>query len=181
MVYLEESVDRTKLKELLQYSKRLYRFEQRVVNIRDSIEEVLDQDEDLAGMYLTKKMEGNPQPTESHEEIELLLEAYLKQVEEIANQVESISSQLKTTEDVVNIILDSQRNSLMLLEIRLTVLAVALGVGTFITSLFGMNLFSGFEEHPVAFYSITLVTITLALTLAGFGFLKVYKMSKRLN
>ncbi|PVU94786.1 hypothetical protein BB561_002252 [Smittium simulii] len=181
MAYLEESIDRTKLKELLQYSKRLSRFEQRVINIRDAIEEVLDQDEDLAGMYLTKKKEGYPQPVDHHEEVELMMETYLKQVEEIANAVESTSSQLKTTEDVVNIILDSQRNSLMMLDIRLAVLTVALAVGTFISSLFGMNLISGFEEHPLAFYITSAIALTLVCSVVGACFFKIIKTLKRLN
>ncbi|PVV01935.1 hypothetical protein BB560_003627 [Smittium megazygosporum] len=181
MAYLEESIDRTKLKELLQYSKRLARFEQKVANIRDAIEEVLDQDEDLADMYLTNKKSGVSQPIDSHDEVELILETYLKQVEEVANQVESTSSQLKLTEDVVNIILDSQRNSLMLLEIRLTVLAVALAFGTFICSLFGMNLLSGFEQHSFAFYLVTAISSVIIALVISLGFLRIYKTLKKIN
>ncbi|KAJ1733699.1 magnesium ion transporter [Coemansia biformis] len=169
LAYLEESVDRSKLRELLQYSKRLSRFEQKVLNIRDAIEEVLEQDEDLAGMYLTQKLRGLQRKTTDHEEVELMMETYLKQVEEIVNHVESVSSHVRTTEDVVNIILDSQRNSLLLLEIRLTILTVGLSSGTFLSGLFGMNLVSTLETNPNAFVfvaSAALVAI-MALTIAG--------------
>ncbi|OLY81501.1 Mitochondrial inner membrane magnesium transporter mrs2 [Smittium mucronatum] len=181
LLYLEESIDRNKLKELLQYSKRLSRFEQRVTNIRDAIEEVLDQDEDLADMYLTKKKEGNPQPVESHQDAELILETYLKQVEELANTVESVSSQLKTTEDVVNIILDSQRNSLMIFEIRLTLLTVGLACGTFVSSLLGMNLISGFENHASMFWMVSAAATALSVAFVGVGLMKIVKMMKKLN
>ena len=40
--HLEERIDRDKLKELLQYSKRVSKFEQRVLNIRDAMDEILE-------------------------------------------------------------------------------------------------------------------------------------------
>lgn len=43
LVELEEQVDRTKLKDLLQLSMRLSSFEQKISSIRESITEVLDQ------------------------------------------------------------------------------------------------------------------------------------------
>ncbi|KAJ2012360.1 magnesium ion transporter, partial [Coemansia sp. S610] len=169
LAFLEESVDRSKLRELLQYSKRLSRFEQKVLNIRDAIDEVLEQDDDLAAMYLTQKRNGNPRAADDHEDVELMLETYLKQVEEIVNHVENVSSHVRTTEDVVNIILDSQRNSLLLLEIRLTILTVGLSTGTFLSGLFGMNLVNSLENHPDAFFVVSAIAFTaiFALTFAG--------------
>ncbi|KAJ2763833.1 magnesium ion transporter, partial [Coemansia nantahalensis] len=127
------------------------------------------QDEDLARMYLTQKLRGQRRQTTDHEEVELMMETYLKQVEEIVNHVESVSSHVRTTEDVVNIILDSQRNSLLLLEIRLTILTVGLSSGTFLSGLFGMNLVSSLEAHPNAFAMVAgaAVATILALTVAG--------------
>ncbi|KAJ2243871.1 magnesium ion transporter [Coemansia sp. RSA 455] len=169
LAFLEESVDRSKLRELLQYSKRLSRFEQKVLNIRDAIDEVLEQDDDLAAMYLTQKRNGNPRAADDHEDVELMLETYLKQVEEIVNHVENVSSHVRTTEDVVNIILDSQRNSLLLLEIRLTILTVGLSTGTFLSGLFGMNLVNSLENHPDAFFVVSAIAFTaiFALTITG--------------
>ena len=39
-------------------------------------------------------------------------------------------------------------------------LAVATGTGAFIGSIFGMNLLSGLEEHPAAFYYVFSATAT---------------------
>ncbi|KAK9729787.1 magnesium ion transporter [Basidiobolus ranarum] len=149
--YLEESIDRDKLKELLQYSKRLSKFEQRTLNIRDAILEVLEQDEDLEAMYLTAKKEGRENLASQSDDVELLLETYLKQVEEIANTVAAVSANTKTTEDIVNIILDSQRNNLLLLELKITMGTLGLGAGSFVACLFGMNLTSFYEDNPYAF------------------------------
>ncbi|KAJ2477637.1 magnesium ion transporter [Coemansia sp. RSA 2131] len=181
LAYLEESVDRAKLRELLQYSKRLSRFEQKVLNIRDAIEEVLEQDEDLAAMYLTQKLHGSARARDDHEDVELMMETYLKQVEEIVNHIESVSSHVRTTEDVVNIILDSQRNSLLLLEIRLTILTVALSSGTFLTGLFGMNLVNTLESHPTAFLFVSSIALFCIMALTVAGLRSMRKVLRRIN
>lgn len=183
LAYLEESVDRSKLRELLQYSKRLSKFGQKVLNIRDAIEEVLEQDEDLAAMYLTQKLKANSlqRTKDDHEEVELLLESYLKQVEEIVNHVESVSSHVRTTEDVVNIILDSQRNSLLLLEIRLTILTVGLSTGTFLSGLFGMNLINTMEQSPNAFFIVSAIAFTGIATLTVTGLRAMRQVLRKIN
>lgn len=43
LAHLEESIDQNKLKELLQYSKKLSQFESKTLLIRDVFVEVLDQ------------------------------------------------------------------------------------------------------------------------------------------
>ncbi|KAJ1883094.1 magnesium ion transporter [Coemansia sp. RSA 1722] len=181
LAYLEESVDRSKLRELLQYSKRLSRFEQKALNIRDAIEEVLEQDEDLAAMYLTQKLNGQTRDTDEHEEVELMMETYLKQVEEIVNHVESVSSHVRTTEDVVNIILDSQRNSLLLLEIRLTILTVGLSTGTFLSGLFGMNLVNALESSPEAFFIVSTIAFMAIFSLTFAGLRAMQKVLRKIN
>ena len=48
-------------------------------------------DEDLAAMYLSDKLAGKPRPLHDHEDLEVLLESFSKQVEEIVNEAEAIS------------------------------------------------------------------------------------------
>jgi magnesium transporter len=72
-------------------------------------------------MYLSGQKNSKIDDSEQHEEIELLVETYLKQVEEIANLAASQTANMRTTEDIVNIMLDSQRNSLFLFELQLTI------------------------------------------------------------
>ncbi|KAJ1932345.1 magnesium ion transporter, partial [Kickxella alabastrina] len=116
-----------------------------------------------------------------HEEVELMMETYLKQVEEIVNHVESVSSHVRTTEDVVNIILDSQRNSLLLLEIRLTILTVGLSTGTFLSGLFGMNLVNTLESHPDAFFAVSTIAFLAIVTLTLAGLRAMGKVLRKIN
>ncbi|KAI8055324.1 Mg2+ transporter protein cora-like protein [Syncephalis plumigaleata] len=169
LAHLEEHIDRDKLKELLQYSKRLARFEQKTLNIRDAVLEVLEEDEDLTEMCLTSKKNNRENINDYHEDIELLMETYLKQIEEIANVASSLTANMRTTEDIVNIMLDSQRNSLLLFELRLAMVTMGLTGGAFIASIFGMNLLSTLENNPYAFFVVSgtaVAAASFAFTLA---------------
>jgi magnesium transporter len=61
---------------------------------------------------------------DEHEEVELMLESYLKTAEELASRTQVLASNMSSTEDIVNISLMGQRNEMLLLELRL-------GIGTF--------------------------------------------------
>jgi magnesium transporter len=129
---------------------------------------VISSDEDLAAMYLTEKKAGSPRNAADHEEIELLMESYLKQTEEIANKAAILISHMKSTEEIVQIMLDTNLNSLLLFELKLTVATMSVGSGALIASLFGMNLKNFMEDDPMAFALVTGGTLfTVALTLAG--------------
>ena len=52
-------------------------------------------DDDLSNMYLTDKKNGIPRAVHDHDELEVLLESFSKQVEEIVNEAENI--QVNTT------------------------------------------------------------------------------------
>lgn len=47
-------------------------------------------DDDLVAMYLTDKKNGLDRELDDHEELEVLLESFSKQVEEIVNEAENI-------------------------------------------------------------------------------------------
>src|SRR5271170_2046333 len=114
LIQLEEDIDRERLRNMLVYSKKLSSFEKKATLIRDALAEILDNDEDLAGMYLTEKSRGKQRDVDQHDEVELLLEAYVKQIDGIVQEADQLASNMRNTEEIVNIILDANRNSLML-------------------------------------------------------------------
>lgn len=77
---LDADIDREKLRLLLQYSRKLSGFLGRSRGVKNAVVEVLDDDEDMATMYLSESSKGSPRMTNSHEELELLLESFDKQV-----------------------------------------------------------------------------------------------------
>ncbi|KAF9570410.1 magnesium ion transporter [Mortierella alpina] len=151
LAHLEEDINQHKLKEMLQYTKKVARFESKTLLIRNVFEELLDQDEDLAALYLTEKKEGHARSIDAHDEAEILLEAYMKQVEEIANVVLIVKQQMQSTEDYVNVILGAKRNLLLLFELRIAMGTLGISSGAIIASMYGMNLRNYLEQDPHAF------------------------------
>ena len=97
---LEEDIDRDKLRHLLIYSKKLGTFEQKARLVRDSINDLLEQDEDLASMYLTERFQGKTREDEEHTEVEMLLESYHKLCDEIVQVSGNLVSNIRNTEEM---------------------------------------------------------------------------------
>lgn len=54
---------------------------------RKAVWEVLSSDEDMSEMYLTERKAGEIRDVANHQEVEILLEGYVKQLEELANDI----------------------------------------------------------------------------------------------
>ncbi|GJN93504.1 hypothetical protein Rhopal_006561-T1 [Rhodotorula paludigena] len=161
LAHMEENIDRDNLRLLLHYSRKLSIFQKRATLVQECLDELLANDDDLANMYLTEKQAGHPRAADDHEEIELLLESFSKQCEEIVSEVETLSANVRHTEDIVELILDANRNSLLGLDLRVSIATLGLTAGALIAALFGM-LTSHLEETPYAFPLTTLLSFLLA-------------------
>lgn len=153
---LEDNIDREQLRHLLIQSKKLSAFLQKATLIRDAMDELLEQDEDLAGLYLTEKEKGKPRgPLDDHSDAEMLVESYYKHCDEIVQTVGNLSNNIRSTEEIINIILDANRNSLMLLDLKFQIGTLSLGAGALIASLYGMNLKNFIEETNWGFLGVS--------------------------
>ncbi|QPG74740.1 hypothetical protein FOA43_002073 [Brettanomyces nanus] len=177
---LEDEVDLAKLKYLLMVSKRLQQFQQKATLIRDLIDELLDQDDELAELYLTEKMEGLPRSTHDHQEVELLLESYSLHCDAIVQTVENSISDVKTTEEIINIILDSNRNDLMLLGLRFSAGLMSFGSILFPAAVYGMNLQNFFEQNSLLF-SLVIASSCLGAFLLFRGAIKKLTRLKKIQ
>ncbi|KAI5846086.1 hypothetical protein BZA05DRAFT_406922 [Tricharina praecox] len=175
---LEEDIDRDQLRQLLIYSKKLSTFEQKAKLIRNAIEEILDADDDLADMYLTEKLQGKERPMEEHTEVEMLLESYHKICDEIVQISSNLVSSIRSTEEIVNIILDANRNSLMLLDLKFSIGTLGIGAGTFVAGLYGMNLKNFLEESDFAFAGVSGWAIVFSAIICVYGLHKLRRTQR---
>jgi magnesium transporter len=175
---LEEDIDRDKLRHLLIYSKKLGTFEQKARLIRDSIEDLLEADDDLAAMYLTEKAEGTEREEDNHEEVELILESYHKFADEIVQVSSNLVSSIKNTEEIIRAILDANRNSLMLLDLKFSILTLGTTVGMFIAALYGMNLENFIEETNYGFFGISGLCAALTIASSIWGLRRLRKVQR---
>jgi len=175
---LDDNIDHDRFKRLLHYSRRLASFQSRAKLVGEALEEVLAQDEDLAAMYLTDKKNGTLRELKDHDELELLLESFTKQVEEIVNEAENIQSNVQSTQEIVELVLDSNRNALLALDLKVSIATLGIGTGALVAGLFGMNLASHLEEDPYAFYLMTGLASGIAFVVAWAGFRRLVKIRK---
>lgn len=175
---LEDNIDRNKLQDLLIKLKKLSSFYQKAVLIRDVLEEILENDEDLAGMYLTEPRTYHPNSNDSFDELEMILESYYKQCDEFVQQAGSLINDIKATEEIVNIILDANRNSLMLFELKVTIYTLGFTVATLLPAFYGMNLKNYIEESNYGFGAVLAISIVQGLIITGLNFKRLRKVQK---
>lgn len=149
--------------ELLPIKDDLNNFNLFLEETSDALQEILDNDEDMAAMYLTSKQSGQRRQTREHHEVELVLEAYVSKIDELLNEVKGLIGNIKSTEQLVQIHLDATRNQIMRIELLLTMGTFSMATGAFAASLFGMNLMNHWETHPYAFYSVSATIGSLIL------------------
>ncbi|XP_042346624.1 magnesium transporter MRS2 homolog, mitochondrial isoform X2 [Plectropomus leopardus] len=154
------SVDRTKLHILLQNSKSLSELETDIKVFKDTLLKILDEDETIEELCLTKwtdprVFEESSLGIDHAEEMELLLENYFMQAEEMGNKTRELKGLIDDSESVVFINLDSHRNVMMRLNLQLAMGSFSLSLFGLIGVAFGMNLESSFEEDPRVFWLVT--------------------------
>ncbi|KAH9235221.1 hypothetical protein K456DRAFT_1761259 [Colletotrichum gloeosporioides 23] len=175
---LEDDIDRHKLRILLILSKRVSTFEQKAKLVRDAIEELLEADDDLAAMYLTEKAHDLYRGVDDHTEVELLLESYNKLCDEIVQEAQNLVSSIRNTEEIIRAILDANRNSLMLLDLKFSVGTLGLAMGTFLAGLYGMNLENFIEETNWGFAGVTAISCGFSLLVCWYGLVKLRKVQR---
>ncbi|TPX30788.1 hypothetical protein SmJEL517_g05730 [Synchytrium microbalum] len=174
---LAQHVDRDKLLELLEFRRRITKFENKVTSLRETIQDLLNNDEDLAESYLTENNAGRPRQESDHLEIEFLLEHYMKRIDEIAYTITEASNGIASTQLITNMILASQRNQLLLFEIKITLATMALSSVAAVASIFGMNIQNGLEGSHPSFYAV----VGLNVCVAAFLYLATTSRMRRMS
>lgn len=159
---LQEAIESDKLRYLLIRSKKLTKFHTKVKLVRDSLDEVLSDDDNLNSLYLSE----NRYKT-NHEEVELLLENYYITCDEIVQKIENLLSQTKSTNEIINIILDSNRNEMMLLGLKFGLGLLSMGIALYVAAVYGMNLENFIEETDFGFPLVISFSFILLLIYLG--------------
>ena len=161
---------------LLQLKNGLTSFEVTLRETAGAMKELMDDDEDMSEMYLTQKATTGKAPKESeHGEVEVILETYYRKVDELENEVEQNVKSITLTEEHIQIRLDSNRNSMMKMELLNSISTLGITTGALGAAIFGMNLPSHLERSPYAFFitSGLLCLVTMGIIRLGVS------MSKR--
>ena len=84
----------------------------------------------------------------------------------------------KFTGGSVKAILDANRNTLMLLDLKFSIGTLGIGSGAFIAGLYGMNLKNFIEESDLGFLGVTSWSFMFAAVVCAYGMIKLRKVQR---
>jgi len=140
----------------------------RVNGYMSSLNTVLDDDEDMALMNLSRLLTHperfvypvTPEILEAEaDEPELILEAHLQTALTLNNSLDLIQGQIDTAADLVDQKLDAVRNRLLYVNMLISIISLCVTCAGLVGSMFGMNLTNHLEENEHAFIQITFGTL----------------------
>ncbi|CAK4631651.1 hypothetical protein LEN26_014829 [Aphanomyces euteiches] len=145
--------------ERLQATKNtMDQLKSRVTGMRKAFVDILENEEDLRMMHLTK-LYKNPLLTADlfrfdSEQLESLLEVYLEEIYDTQTQISLMLDNLQNTRTIAMLKLGAKRNYLLTVNLTLTLWTTLITVPTFVVGTFGMNLKSNVEELDCLFYIV---------------------------
>ncbi len=101
--------------------------------------------------------------------LQILLADYRTRAEEVLGALEDLREEVESVEATITQVLSASRNQLMRLNLRISMVALACGVGSMGFSALGMNLVNGWEAVPGAFQT--------AVASVGAGAVAAYAVS----
>jgi magnesium transporter len=141
----------------------------RVDRFVSSMNCILDDDPDMTLMNLSRLIthpERFIQPVpesileEESDEPELILESHLRAGFTLQNTLKLIQGQIDTASELIDQKQDEIRNKLLLANMLISVFSLCVASGSFIGSIYGMNVVNGQEQNPKIFDRIIAFTVT---------------------
>ncbi|KAH7344857.1 hypothetical protein B0J17DRAFT_637141 [Rhizoctonia solani] len=151
----QDVISTAHMQEMIEVKDANEIFLRAATSVKDAIAEVLSEPDDMRRMYLTGLRAGRPREYGDDDEVELLLETYLKYSTSLTLTASRNLQRLNSASQHLTLLLSSTRNRLLHLEIRLEIAMLAMSAGALPAAIFGMNLVSHLEEHPWAFWEVT--------------------------
>ncbi|DAZ98852.1 TPA: hypothetical protein N0F65_002577 [Lagenidium giganteum] len=148
-------------------------FEAQVDSVRRALMELLDNEEDMRLLHLTKLFH-NPQllmhmSAFDAEDVEVMLESYSKDVFATHTKASLLQHRIQTTERLVTMKLDYSRNYLLSLDLIFSLIAIALELGTYLSGAMGMNLASNLPQTPAYFWGACALILSLSILVVVVG------------
>ncbi|XWS13767.1 hypothetical protein CRYUN_Cryun36dG0066400 [Craigia yunnanensis] len=167
---LTSQINSRNLDRVRKFESAMTRLTARVQKVRDELEQLLEDDDDMADLYLSRKLAGASPVSGSGaanwypasptigskvsrastatvrgdendvEEVEMILEAYFMQIDGTLNKLTTLREYTDDTKDYINIQLDNYRNQLIQLELFLSSGTLCLSIYSLVTAIFAVNI-----------------------------------------
>ncbi|ETN22620.1 hypothetical protein PPTG_02503 [Phytophthora nicotianae INRA-310] len=175
---VQGNLNSRELERLREFKNTMNEFESQVDGVRRVLMELLDNEEDLRLLYLTKIYENPDLLSDLYsfdsEEAEVLIENYLQDIFSTRTTADLLQHRIANTESLVTLKLDSKRNYLLKVQLIFSLVSINISVGTLVSGVFGMNLSSGLADASGWFWGVVIFTVALFITTtyAGIVFFK---------
>ncbi|PXF47272.1 Magnesium transporter MRS2-1 [Gracilariopsis chorda] len=169
------------LEELRLKKQQLNQFHSRANSVRTVLENLLDEDDEMASMYLTEKhiSQNYARSALDHSEVETLLEAYLQAIDLHVNQASLLNDAIEDTEDLIMIHLDTLRNRLLSVELAMSVVSMMFGFGGVVAGVFGMNITIPLFESTASRYWFLVIVVIITITVVSVSWLVLVILRRR--
>lgn len=149
----------------------LLSLEYRVKELKNLTDELVDNKEDIEGMKLNDQ-------NNKIDEIEEMIENYSLKFQDLDYDISRLTREMDNVQKLVNIDLAKKRNIYAVFNIYISVFSLALSLGSYVGSMFGMNLKNGLDKSNIAF--IIVCSISLFLVLVSV-YIQIYCFKKLVN
>jgi magnesium transporter len=165
-----------KIQEKMRALKNMvFKMQVKVSSLKKALTALIEDDEKMALMNLSKlrdqpELYMSPLSEEilrTHEEMEELLESHLIDCNSLSQKLLYLLNTLQNAEDSMKLKLDTSRNRLLITNTTFAVYLMAIGFGSYLTGIYGMNLdntvtiqfvvYGVFETIFVASFSIIII------------------------
>jgi len=144
----------------------LTKLQHRFLNLQYKIKDMDDLFQDINSWDENEITEFNISGSEGYNQKYLdLFEGYGKYFEETRDEIDKMGKTIEFAMRIIDMNILMKRNKYAKYDIHLQMMTLSLTAGTFISSLFGMNLNSHLEKNDIAFYITSVIIISLFLTL----------------
>lgn len=138
---------------------RFLNLEFKIKDIDELFKNILDWEQDEIAEF---NISGIPQLNQKYID---LIEGYGKYLEETRDEIEKMGKTLEFSMRIIDTTIMMIRNKYAKYDIHLQIITMALTGGTFISSLFGMNLKSHLEDNDFTFYLLTFIILVVCLAI----------------
>lgn len=150
------------VQRLVPLKDSLQSFEMQISQALDCLTVLLNDDVDMVNLLLAEKAaakeDGKKVDVRLHASVELLVEEYARQLQNLHQEVNFLLRKVEGNQDLVRMSLDTYRNQMLRFSVYLNVGAICLATSTTVAGYFGMNLIHGFESSEHAFASVLVGT-----------------------
>mmetsp|Transcript_16002 Transcript_16002/g.48419 ORF Transcript_16002/g.48419 Transcript_16002/m.48419 type:complete len:518 (-) Transcript_16002:293-1846(-) len=167
------------LERLRTLKNRVSFLEARARDTAEALSAVLDEDEDMCMMRLSK-LRAEPHLFElplsaamltQHEDVELLLENYLQHTTAVQTALELVRLSIENAESSFTMKLDISRNRLIAVDTIFALFAMVFGLAAVVGGFWGMNL----DQHKTSFTVVTVATASVCVLVASVTFFFLFR------